>query len=91
MATSLTCALATGFVGPGPADNGMVAEEITITPSSTVDGDTGTYTAQFLAPDRVIVGGPLEYSISGNVITFKTTAAMDDGTSVAARILGYVS
>lgn len=92
MAVTLTCALATGVVGPSPADqSGMVGEDIIITPSSSADGDTGTYTPSFLVPDRVIVGGGLEYSISGNVITFTTTAAMDNGTLIAARIVGYVS
>lgn len=92
MAVSLTCALADGVVGPSPTDqNGMVSEDIVITPLSTVDGDTGTYTAQFLVPNRVLVGGNLEYSISGNVVTFKATAAIDDNNFIAARIIGYVS
>lgn len=90
MAASLTCTIADGFTGPVPADNGMVAEEITIAPLGTLDGDTGTYTCQFVVPNRVIVGGNLEYSISGNVVTFKATANIDDNTLIAARILGYV-
>lgn len=91
MPATLTCALATGVVGPSPAENGMVSEDITIVPSGTTDNDTGVYTCKFLKPDRVIVGGPLEYSISGKIITFTTTAAMDDSTVASARILGYVS
>lgn len=91
MAVSITTALADGFVGPVPADNGMCAEEIILTPSGTVDADTGTYTAQFVVPNRVIVGGNLEYSISGNVVTFKATAAIDDSYLIAARIIGYVN
>lgn len=89
MAVTLTCTLANGFTGPVPADNGMVAEEITISPSSTVDADTGTYVAQFVKPDRVIVGGNLEYSISGQTITFKATANIDDANVISARIIGY--
>lgn len=90
MAVSMTAALATGFVGPVGADNGMVAEEIVITPSSTVDADTCVYTAQFCKPDHVSVGGNLEYSISGQVITFKATANIDDGNLITARITGWV-
>lgn len=90
MAVTLTVALATGVVGPSPAENGMVAEDVVITPSSTVDGDTGTHVCKFLKPDRVLVGGNLEYSISGQTVTFKATAAIDDANLIAARIIGYV-
>jgi hypothetical protein len=90
MAVTLTAALATGVVGPSPSDNGMVSEPIIITPNATVDGDTGTYVAKFLKPDRVEVGGNLEYSISGNTVTFKATANIDDSSLIAARVIGYV-
>lgn len=89
MAVTLTAALATGVVGPSPAENGMVSESIILTPSSTADGDTGTYVTKFCTPDRVEVGGNLEYSISGQTVTFKATAAIDDSNLIAARILGY--
>lgn len=90
MAVTLTCALATGVVGPSPDDNGMVSESIVITPSSTIDADTGTHVCKFLKPDRVLVGGNLEYSISGQTVTFKATAAIDDANLISARIIGYV-
>lgn len=91
MAENLAVALANGVVGPSPAENGMVSEAVILTPTSVSDGDTGVYTAQFLKPDRVEVGGNLEYSISGQVVTFKATAAIDDNNLIAAKIIGYVS
>lgn len=91
MAVSLTVTLANGVSGPSPDQNGMLAEDVVIAPSGTVDGDTGTYTAQFVKPDRVIVGGNLEYSISGQAVTFKATANIDDSNSIAARIIGYAA
>lgn len=91
MATTLTCALADGVVGPSPDENGMVSESIVITPSSTSDGDVGTYLCKFVRPNRVIVGGNLEYSISGQTVTFKATAAIDDSNLIAARIIGYTA
>lgn len=92
MAVNIVVTLADGVVGPSPEDaNGMVSEDVILTPNTSNAGDTGTYTAQFCAPNRVLCGGPIEYSISGNVITFKTTANLDNGNLFAARILGYVS
>lgn len=91
MAETMTVALADGVVGPSPDQNGMCAEDVIITPSTTSDGDTGVYTTKFLVPNRVLVGGNLEYSISGNIVTFKATAAIDDSNLIAARIIGYVS
>lgn len=91
MAVNITIALADGVVGPSPEDaNGMCAEDVVLTPSTSNAGDTGVWTTQFLVPNRVLCGGPIEYSISGNVITFKTTANLDNGNLFAARILGYV-
>lgn len=90
MAVTLTCALADGVLGPSPASNGMCAEEIVISPSTTIDGDTGTHTCKFVSPNRVEAGGNLEYSISGQVVTFKATAAIDDANLISARIIGYV-
>lgn len=89
MATSLTAALANGVTGPLPGPNGMCEEHVVITPSSTVDGDVGTHICKFITPDRVEVGGNLEYSISGQTITFKATANIDDSNLIAARIIGY--
>lgn len=91
MAVTLTCSLASGVVGPSPDENGMLSESIVISPSSTADADTGVYTCKFVVPNRVIVGGNLEYSISGQVVTFKATAAIDDSNSIAARIIGYTA
>lgn len=90
MATSLMVTLSNGVVGPVPGPNGMVEEHVKIVPSSTVDADIGVYTAVFCKPDRVEVGGNLEYSISGNVVTFKATANIDDSNLINARIIGYV-
>lgn len=90
MAETMTVALANGVIGPSPAENGMVSESVIITPATTIDADTGVYTCQFLKPDRVEVGGNLEYSIVGQVVTFKATAAIDDANLIAARIIGYV-
>lgn len=91
MAVSISVALANGITGPLPGPNGMVEEHVVLSPASTVDGDTGTWDALFCTPNRVEVGGGLEYSISGKTITFKATAAMDDNTKVAARIIGYTA
>jgi hypothetical protein len=91
MAVNLTCTIANGVIGPSPYENGMVSEDFTITGSSAADGDTGTYTPQYLNPDRVIVGGNLEYSISSGVITVKATAAIDDNNVIAAKAIGYVT
>lgn len=89
MGVTLTTALANGVTGPSPAENGMVSESIIVTPSSTLDGDTGTRVCAFVVPDRVEVGGNLEYSISGQTVTFKATANIDDANLIAARIIGY--
>jgi len=92
MATTLTVTLADGVIGPSPDQNGMVAEDVIVTPNATADGDvSAAYTPSFLNPDRVVVGGNLEYSIAGGAVTFKATAAIDDGTLMAARIIGYVT
>lgn len=90
MAENLAVALANGVHGPVPGPNGMVEEHVILTPTTVSDGDTGVYTAVFCKPDRVEVGGNLEYSISGQVVTFKATAAIDDANLIAARIIGYV-
>ena len=89
MAVNMTVALANGVTGPSPGPNGMVEEQVVITPSTTSDGDTGTHVTKFCTPDRVEVGGNLEYSISGQTVTFKATAAIDDANLIAARIIGY--
>lgn len=92
MAVNIAVALADGVVGPSPSDsNGMVAEDVVLTPATSNAGDTGTYTTQFLVPNRVLCGGPIEYSIAGNVVTFKTTANLDNGTLIAAKIIGYAT
>ena len=91
MPVTLTTALANGVTGPLPGPNGMCEEHIVITPSSTADGDTGTRVCEFVTPDRVEVGGNLEYSISGQTVTFKATAAIDDANFIAARIIGYAT
>jgi len=90
MATTLTVTLANGVVGPSPEQNGMVKESVVITPNGTADGDvSAAYTPQFLKPDRVLVGGNLEYSIANGAVTFKATAAIDDNNLINADIIGY--
>lgn len=92
MPATLTAALANAVSGPMPTGpEGMCAEEITVTsnPGGSANSDTGTYTVQFLTPDRVICGGPLAYSIAGQVITFTTRVALTAGDLFAARVEGY--
>ena len=84
---SLTTALATGQTGFRPAENGLVAEDIIVTGSSASAGDTGTYTTQMKQP-QYATGGPLSYSISGQVVTLMDEAGLGNA-KCGATVFGY--
>lgn len=87
MAVNLSCALATGATGFRPAENGLVAEDIIVTGSSSAANDTGTYTTQMKQPQYAAVSC-LTYSVSGQVVTFTDEAGIGSG-KVAGTVYGY--
>lgn len=87
MPATLTIALASGLNGSVPDESGLVKEELTVTGTSSVANDTGTYTTQMKSPLRV-EGGPFTYSISGQVVTLTDTAGIGSGVT-GATVYGY--
>lgn len=84
---SLSIALLSGQNGTVPDDSGLVKELLTVTGSSSVAGDTGTYTCVMKQPLRA-EGGPFSYSISGQTLTLMDEAGL--GNAVAgASVYGY--
>lgn len=83
MASTLTIALAAGQAGTVPDGSGLVKEELTVTGSSSVAGDTGTYQSVMKQPLRV-EGGPFTYAISGQTITFTDKAGIGSGVAGAS-------
>ena len=87
MPVTLTIALASGQNGFVPDGSGLVKEELTVTGSSSVANDTGTYTTIMKQPLRV-EGGPFTYTISGQTVTLLDEAGI--GSAVAgASVYGY--
>lgn len=84
---SLSAALATGNYGFVPDGSGLVKEEYVVTGSSSVTGDTGTITTIMKQPQR-LEGGPLSYSISGQVVTVMDEAGLGNAKT-GATIYGY--
>lgn len=87
MPATLIIALATGQNGFVPDGSGLVKEELTVTGSTSVANDTGTYTTQMKQPLRV-EGGPFTYSISGQVVTLTDEAGIGSGVA-GATVYGY--
>ena len=52
-----TAALRTGSVGPYPAPNGMLIEEVTITGNTSAVGATVDYVTQFMSDPQLISPG----------------------------------
>jgi len=84
---SLSTALATGQTGFRPAENGLVAEDIIVTGASASAGDTGTWTS-FMKQPQYVTGGPLSYSISGQVVTLMDEAGLGNAKT-GATVFGY--
>ena len=84
---TLSTALATGYTGFVPDDSGLVKEAIVVTGSSASAGDTGTYTTMMKQP-QYVVGGPLSYSISGQVVTLMDEAGLGNA-KCGAEVYGY--
>jgi hypothetical protein len=88
MAVNLTIVLADGMTGTIPGPNGMVREDVKITGSTSVAGDTGTYTTQMKTPNR-FEGAGVGYSFSGQVMTLTDKAGLGSGV-ISGSIFGYV-
>lgn len=84
---SLSTALAAGQTGFVPDESGLVKEEIIVTGSSSVAGDTGTWTSYMKQPQYAI-GGPLSYSISGQAVTLMDEAGLGNA-KCGATVYGY--
>lgn len=84
---SLNTALAPGQTGFVPDDSGLVKELIIVTGSSSVAGDTGTWTTYMKQP-QFVEGGPLSYSISGQVVTLMDEAGLGNAKT-GATVFGY--
>ena len=87
MAVNLTIALAAGQTGFVPDGSGLVKEELTITGSSSVTNDTGTYTTIMKQPLR-FEGGPLSYAISGQTLTLTDEAGLGNAVT-GGSVYGY--
>lgn len=87
MPATLTIARAAGTTGTVPDESGFVKEELTVTGSTSVAGDTGTYLSVMKQPQRV-EGGPFTYSISGQTITLTDKAGIGSGVA-GATVYGY--
>ena len=87
MPATLTIALAAKQTGTVPDGSGLVKEELTVTGSSSVAGDTGTYTSIMKQPLRV-EGGPFTYSISGQTVTLTDKAGIGSGVA-GASVYGF--
>ena len=86
MATNLTIALASGYNGFVPGDDGQVKEELTVTGSSSSANDTGTYTSIMKQPARVVCGAAAA-TISGQTVTFTDLVGLGSKT-VGATLYG---
>lgn len=84
---SLSTALATGQTGFRPAENGLVAEDIIVTGSSSSANDTGTYTTQMKQPQYASIPC-CSYSISGQVATLTDEVGLGNA-KVAGTVYGY--
>lgn len=83
MPATLTIARAAGTNGVVPDGSGFVKEELTVTGSTSVAGDTGTYICTMKQPLRA-EGGPFSYSISGQTLTLTDEAGLGNAVAGAS-------
>lgn len=86
MPATLTIALASGLNGFVPDESGFVKEEVTVTGTSSVANDTGTYTSIMKQPQRV--DGAFPYSISGQTVTLTDLDGIGNKV-LGATVYGY--
>ena len=86
MPANLTIAAVSGPVSNYPLENGLIAEDVTVTGSASSVGDTGQYTTKMKQPLRFV--GPFSYSFSGQVMTLTDKQGIDS-TVQAGSVVGY--